>query len=165
MFVPHGGMGVAAWDLVFLNRGRRSTSKRKAEQARRPRKPTRFILRRMRACAIYRSLLLARVAELADAYGSGPYGETRGGSSPLVSTNFLMRRQEGLCSDGAGFREESQAGEGFQPSNAGGSSADRSLADDDFEVSDMPKRAHIFSEDTEHQPRSRAHFELPHFTA
>src|SRR5438876_11956237 len=28
----------------------------------------------------------ARVAELADAYGSGPYGETRGGSSPLVST-------------------------------------------------------------------------------
>jgi hypothetical protein len=31
-------------------------------------------------------LLLARVAELADAYGSGPYGETRGGSSPLVST-------------------------------------------------------------------------------
>src|SRR6266576_2541722 len=28
---------------------------------------------------------LAHVAELADAYGSGPYGETRGGSSPLVS--------------------------------------------------------------------------------
>ena len=28
----------------------------------------------------------ARVAELVDAYGSGPYGETRGGSSPLVST-------------------------------------------------------------------------------
>ena len=28
----------------------------------------------------------AHVAELADAYGSGPYGETRGGSSPLVST-------------------------------------------------------------------------------
>lgn len=27
----------------------------------------------------------AHVAELADAYGSGPYGETRGGSSPLVS--------------------------------------------------------------------------------
>jgi hypothetical protein len=26
------------------------------------------------------------VAELADAYGSGPYGATRGGSSPLVST-------------------------------------------------------------------------------
>jgi hypothetical protein len=25
------------------------------------------------------------VAELADAYGSGPYGETRGGSSPLAS--------------------------------------------------------------------------------
>ena len=25
------------------------------------------------------------MAELADAYGSGPYGETRGGSSPLVS--------------------------------------------------------------------------------
>ena len=28
------------------------------------------------------------MAELADAYGSGPYGATRGGSSPLVS-NFL----------------------------------------------------------------------------
>jgi hypothetical protein len=28
----------------------------------------------------------AHVAELADAYGSGPYGETRGGSSPLVSS-------------------------------------------------------------------------------
>jgi hypothetical protein len=27
----------------------------------------------------------ARVAELADAYGSGPYGATRGGSSPLAS--------------------------------------------------------------------------------
>jgi hypothetical protein len=31
--------------------------------------------------------ILAHVAELADAYGSGPYGETRGGSSPLVSIN------------------------------------------------------------------------------
>jgi hypothetical protein len=29
------------------------------------------------------------VAELADAYGSGPYGETRGGSSPLAS-NVLV---------------------------------------------------------------------------
>lgn len=29
--------------------------------------------------------ILAHVAELADAYGSGPYGVTRGGSSPLVS--------------------------------------------------------------------------------
>ena len=29
---------------------------------------------------------LAHVAELADAYGSGPYGATRGGSSPLVSS-------------------------------------------------------------------------------
>src|SRR5207342_637215 len=28
----------------------------------------------------------ARVAELADAYGSGPYGATRGGSSPLASS-------------------------------------------------------------------------------
>ncbi len=28
----------------------------------------------------------ARVAELADAYGSGPYGETRGGSSPLAES-------------------------------------------------------------------------------
>jgi hypothetical protein len=28
------------------------------------------------------------VAELADAYGSGPYGETRGGSSPLASSNW-----------------------------------------------------------------------------
>ena len=31
--------------------------------------------------------ILAHVAELADAYGSGPYGATRGGSSPLVSIN------------------------------------------------------------------------------
>ncbi len=31
-------------------------------------------------------LSLARVAELADAYGSGPYGATRGGSSPLASS-------------------------------------------------------------------------------
>ena len=31
----------------------------------------------------------ALVAELADAYGSGPYGATRGGSSPLVSSLFL----------------------------------------------------------------------------
>ena len=30
--------------------------------------------------------VLARVAELADAYGSGPYGATRGGSSPLASS-------------------------------------------------------------------------------
>jgi hypothetical protein len=28
------------------------------------------------------------VAELADAYGSGPYGETRGGSSPLASSKL-----------------------------------------------------------------------------
>ena len=32
------------------------------------------------------------MAELADAYGSGPYGATRGGSSPLVSTTLLMRQ-------------------------------------------------------------------------
>jgi hypothetical protein len=30
--------------------------------------------------------LIAHVAELADAYDSGSYGVTRGGSSPLVST-------------------------------------------------------------------------------
>jgi len=29
------------------------------------------------------------VAELADAYGSGPYGETRGGSSPLASSSSV----------------------------------------------------------------------------
>ena len=34
------------------------------------------------------AVLFALVAELADAYGSGPYGATRGGSSPLVSTFF-----------------------------------------------------------------------------
>ncbi len=34
----------------------------------------------------------AHVAELADAYGSGPYGATRGGSSPLVSTISLSQR-------------------------------------------------------------------------
>ena len=33
-------------------------------------------------------LRYARVAELADAYGSGPYGETRGGSSPLASNGL-----------------------------------------------------------------------------
>ena len=32
--------------------------------------------------------LIAHVAELADAYDSGSYGATRGGSSPLVSTFF-----------------------------------------------------------------------------
>jgi hypothetical protein len=36
-------------------------------------------------------LSLARVAELADAYGSGPYGATRGGSSPLAS-RLVTRR-------------------------------------------------------------------------
>src|SRR5262249_32021903 len=37
----------------------------------------------------------ARVAELADAYGSGPYGETRGGSSPLASRlEFSLPRIE-----------------------------------------------------------------------
>ena len=35
----------------------------------------------------------ARVAELADAYGSGPYGETRGGSSPLASSLLVYPRQ------------------------------------------------------------------------
>ena len=30
------------------------------------------------------------MAESADAYGSGPYGETRGGSSPLASTKRLV---------------------------------------------------------------------------
>src|SRR4030095_13655783 len=34
-----------------------------------------------------RSRFFARVAELADAYGSGPYGATRGGSSPLASSS------------------------------------------------------------------------------
>ena len=37
-----------------------------------------------------RVAVYARVAELADAYGSGPYGETRGGSSPLASTKPLL---------------------------------------------------------------------------
>ena len=36
-------------------------------------------------CLIARFVARAHVAELADAYGSGPYGATRGGSSPLVS--------------------------------------------------------------------------------
>ena len=31
------------------------------------------------------------MAELADAYGSGPYGETRGGSSPLASSVWCAR--------------------------------------------------------------------------
>ena len=32
------------------------------------------------------------MAELADAYGSGPYGETRGGSSPLASSAWVSQR-------------------------------------------------------------------------
>ena len=32
------------------------------------------------------------MAELADAYGSGPYGETRGGSSPLASSYHRVER-------------------------------------------------------------------------
>src|SRR5438445_10049210 len=44
-----------------------------------------FTLRLAGACALYGPLPFARVAESADAYGSGPYGETRGGSSPLAS--------------------------------------------------------------------------------
>ena len=35
----------------------------------------------------------ALVAELADAYGSGPYGVTRGGSNPLESTTFQEARR------------------------------------------------------------------------
>ena len=31
------------------------------------------------------------MAELADAYGSGPYGETRGGSSPLASSVWVSQ--------------------------------------------------------------------------
>jgi hypothetical protein len=38
---------------------------------------------------IVRATGFARVAELADAYGSGPYGETRGGSSPLASSAWV----------------------------------------------------------------------------
>src|ERR1043165_8914405 len=38
---------------------------------------------------IVRATGFARVAELADAYGSGPYGETRGGSSPLASSPLV----------------------------------------------------------------------------
>src|SRR5205807_5548742 len=37
----------------------------------------------------FKNAAAARVAELADAYGSGPYGETRGGSSPLASSACL----------------------------------------------------------------------------
>ena len=40
-------------------------------------------------CAWYGPPVFARVAELADAYGSGPYGETRGGSSPLASSAWV----------------------------------------------------------------------------
>src|SRR5437667_5746048 len=39
----------------------------------------------------------ARVAELADAYGSGPYGATRGGSSPLASKDRLLARAFSSC--------------------------------------------------------------------
>src|SRR5260221_4079519 len=41
--------------------------------------------------------LLAHVAELADAYGSGPYGATRGGSSPLVSMLFRLQTTRFQC--------------------------------------------------------------------
>src|SRR5207245_8369838 len=40
-------------------------------------------------------LSFARVAELADAYGSGPYGETRGGSSPLASNSAMLFKRRG----------------------------------------------------------------------
>jgi hypothetical protein len=43
-------------------------------------------------------LSLARVAELADAYGSGPYGATRGGSSPLASS-LVNRRARSVDLD------------------------------------------------------------------
>jgi hypothetical protein len=48
-------------------------------------------LRLFGACAFSTPLLIARVAELADAYGSGPYGATRGGSSPLASTSAILK--------------------------------------------------------------------------
>jgi hypothetical protein len=44
----------------------------------------------MAARAHCRATGFARVAELADAYGSGPYGETRGGSSPLASSAWVF---------------------------------------------------------------------------
>ena len=43
----------------------------------------------------------ARVAELADAYGSGPYGATRGGSSPLASTNSRLTTSVRYTSTGS----------------------------------------------------------------
>src|SRR4051812_5059380 len=43
------------------------------------------LARRARRRNVNGPILHAHVAELADAYGSGPYGATRGGSSPLVS--------------------------------------------------------------------------------
>ena len=46
------------------------------------------------------------MAELADAYGSGPYGETRGGSSPLASSKLPS------TFNGAKYRQyKGQAGE------------------------------------------------------
>src|SRR5436305_2639152 len=42
--------------------------------------------------------LFARVAELADAYGSGPYGATRGGSSPLASSYRFVQPTVGSTS-------------------------------------------------------------------
>src|ERR1700730_1281253 len=50
------------------------------------------------ACrAVSSELHNAHVAELADAYGSGPYGVTRGGSSPLVSMLFRGQTTRFQC--------------------------------------------------------------------
>ena len=53
---------------------------------------------------IVRATGFARVAELADAYGSGPYGETRGGSSPLASSVWLSSTLSGRENPSAGRR-------------------------------------------------------------
>ena len=37
------------------------------------------------------------MAELADAYGSGPYGETRGGSSPLASSDIPLVKSKAIA--------------------------------------------------------------------
>ncbi|MEK0445177.1 MAG: hypothetical protein RLZZ399_498 [Verrucomicrobiota bacterium] len=61
------------------------------------------------------------MAELADAYGSGPYGETRGGSSPLVSTTLVPFFQYSSLPTGVRSAPKSKG-----PENRGTSAALRS---------------------------------------
>src|SRR6059058_2261623 len=70
----------------------------------RPLRDPRFDLAGGWHARIVRATGFARVAELADAYGSGPYGETRGGSSPLASSLTPQPIWKRRLSVSCGFR-------------------------------------------------------------